>query len=377
MIASYSMFIQRHTYDGLIYINLPNHQTPSVKSLSGPHPWLQRLRLYKPIKILQSTPKMRYSLTLLSLATMVVAAPIKMSGDNWSPEAAHMRRMLRAPMLDAHAEGTTYSKAVHELASKMQMDAMAMNKKRDPEMGIANDINYKVYASYIPYARYGSYADVVEEAAVKTDMDKRDMLNAMEDTHTVETAKLMLGMERRNSLTMADNKAYSTYPSYPSYDPYGSYPPAVEHAVDTDMERQKRHDMVLHIPDPAMTDKRDMLNTECRNSHGNMAECFNDEDEAMMGKGDSITGEDDTPIGEDHSMMGTDDAMMSTDDAMMNSGETEMRRDTSMLEPELEKDDGPFPPSKPNKGAYSSYLPYTKYNSYSWYGETLDPMAHE
>lgn len=58
---------------------------------------------------------------------------------------------------------------------------------------------------------------------------------------------------------MADNKAYSTYPSYPNYEPYGSYPSSVEHAADADMAMQKRHDMMLHIPDPTLADKRDVL----------------------------------------------------------------------------------------------------------------------
>lgn len=63
---------------------------------------------------------------------------------------------------------------------------------------------------------------------------------------------------------MADNKAYSTYPTYPKYDPYGKYPENVEHAADVDMAEamQKRHEMMLHIPEPAMGDghKRDMMN---------------------------------------------------------------------------------------------------------------------
>ncbi|OAL01965.1 hypothetical protein IQ06DRAFT_346569 [Phaeosphaeriaceae sp. SRC1lsM3a] len=91
---------------------------------------------------------------------MAAAAPMMMSGDNWSSEVAHMRRMMKVPTLEISA-------------GKMQADAMAMNMKRSRAMNIANDFNYKVYASYKPYSSYGPYNAAVEEAAAKLAMGMR------------------------------------------------------------------------------------------------------------------------------------------------------------------------------------------------------------
>jgi hypothetical protein len=104
------------------------------------------------------------------------------------------------------------------------IDAMAMNMKRNPEMGIANDINYKVYAGYKPYTSYGPYGSAVEADAENMDMgachlpasglwrrklmctgtEKRtmNMMNAIDDDHTAETAKLMMGMETGRIFTI-------------------------------------------------------------------------------------------------------------------------------------------------------------------------------
>lgn len=84
-----------------------------------------------------------------------------------------------------------------------------------------------------------------------------------------------------------------------------------------------------------------MYRVACRNHNGNMAGCVRDKAEAML-------------VSED-AMIGKDDAMMGHEDAMMDNNNAEMRRDNTMLETDMDKNTGPFPPFEQEEVKYGSY----------------------